>query len=104
MLSCVSFNAKQFKVLKTVVVLDAVSVVNVLARPETSAKVASHNETVLKGVSLAVANDDVAVTSDESPGVALGSAALGRAEAGSAAPGFDLESSAAILTSESDRH
>ena len=62
-------DAEEFKVCKSVVRLDAIPMVDVLARSEHSAKVRRHDDTMLKLESIADAHGDVAIAADEAPEV-----------------------------------
>lgn len=61
MLSGVIRDSENFKVLKSVVVLDLVSVVDVLPPLQLSAKVRLHDDTMLKLVIAADSNSDVSI-------------------------------------------
>lgn len=71
--------SSEFKVLKAVVVLDAVEVVNVLVGSESAAKMAFHDDAMLEHVEASSGELYVAVPTDASGDEAV--AALARAEA-----------------------
>ena len=71
MLSCVFFHGKDFKILKSIIRLDSISVVNVFALKQTSSKILSHDNTVLKFELFSDSDCNVAVTSDKASGVGM---------------------------------
>jgi hypothetical protein len=84
-------DAKQLKVFKSVVRLDAVSVVNVLAASEIAPKVSSHDNAVLKLEGRANPDRDIPIRADKPPGELHLSAALHRAEPAAAPNPFRLD-------------
>ena len=64
---CVSDNIEDDKVVRSIVLLVAVDVVDVLIASEISAQHAFHDVTVLKNVSTVHSDADVAVRTDEPP-------------------------------------
>jgi len=97
--------SSEFKVLKAVVVLDAVDVVDVLVLAESAPNVALHDEAMFEDVEASAGELNVAVWSDASGDVS--SAALTRAEthvAPCCPAGLDGEVSSARFAGESDSH
>lgn len=76
MLSGVIFDRQELKVLQSVVVLDPVSVVDVLSSPERAAKMRRHEHTVLQLETVAHSDGDVAVRAHETSSVLSASATL----------------------------
>jgi hypothetical protein len=101
----VSGASSEFKILKPVVVLDLVEVVDVLVGSESAAKMALHDEAMLKDVDASSGELYVAVGADLSGDVAVAAAA--RAEAHHPSGGsarLDCELSSARFAGESDSH
>ena len=73
-------DSKQFKVLKSVVRLDAVSVVNMLSCSKRPSKVRSHDNAVLKVVGISDPDGNVSIRANKSPGVLNPSTAVHRTE------------------------
>ena len=69
MLSGVIFDRQEFKVLQSIVVLDPVSVVDVLALKKVAAKVRRHDDAVLQLEIVALSDGDISVRSDKPSGV-----------------------------------
>ena len=101
----VSGASSEFKVLKAVVVLDAVEVVDIVVGSERAANVALHDEAMLKDVEASACELNVSVSAYPSRDVSI--AALTRAEAHHASlcpAGLDGEVSSARFAGESDSH
>ena len=97
--------SSEFKVLKAVVVLDAVEVVDILISPESAAKMPLHDEAMFEDVDAAACELNVAVASH--PWRDVSRAALTRAETHHAAPGsawLDGELSSARFAGDRDSH
>jgi hypothetical protein len=77
----VILDRQEFKVRQSVVVLDAVSVVDVLSCCQRSSEMASHDNTVFKLEVRADSHCDVSVRADKAARVLDSSSALHRAEA-----------------------
>jgi len=86
----VSSDKQDLKVRQSVVVLDFVSVVDVLISAQLSAKMSLHDLTVLKHEAIAVTNSDVAVRADKAARVLDCSSAVHRAEAHTASNSLRL--------------
>src|SRR5574343_943070 len=108
MLAGVIRDAEEFKVCKSVIRLDAIAVVNVLARSEHSAKVRRHDDTMLKLEAVADTDGDVSIAANESTEVTrrfpagLAAEAHGRSSGRSAR--LDAEFSTAMLADKLHRH
>lgn len=61
MLSGVILNAKDFKIFKSIIVLDPIAVVDVFSCVESSAKMAFHDDTMLKAEIVADTNCDISI-------------------------------------------
>jgi hypothetical protein len=98
--------SSEFKILKAVVVLDFVDVVDVFIGSESAAKMALHDDTMLKHVDSTARELYVAIFADSSGDVSV--AALTRAEAHCGSPfssaWLDRESVSARFADESDSH
>jgi hypothetical protein len=104
MLAGVIFDRQDFQIFGSIVVLDTVSVVDVLSAAEASAKQSSHDFTVLKLESVANTHRDVSIRADKAACVLDLSAALHGAEAhaASCSLGLNPKISAATFAGNND--